>query len=318
VSRDSPGADTAIPVIDVGPLIRGEHCRQTAAALRDASQNPGFIYISGHGIASTIIDDARSSARTFFALADAEKSRILVSRHHRGWLPQGGARMADDAAADRKESFIWGSDGQGWAGDHSLSGPNLWPVKDFDEFRRAADAWFDAAQQLARVLLGGFATSLGQDPGFFLQSSDRPLSRASYVYYPAQPARTDVHHFGVGPHTDFGVLTVLCQDHVGGLQIENTDGEWIDAPYIDDTLIVNVGDLLARWTNGTFRSASHRVMSPMSEDRLSLVLAFDPNPETSIDPRALFPAADGPEPITCGDYLDGRFDRAFVYRDNAV
>ncbi|MEO0994439.1 MAG: 2OG-Fe(II) oxygenase family protein [Pseudomonadota bacterium] len=144
----------------------------------------------------------------------------------------------------------------------------------------------------------------------------RPLSRCSFVYYPAQPPEAGVDQFGVGPHTDFGVLTVLAQDATGGLQVETADGAWVHAPPIPGTLVVNVGDLLARWTAGAYRSTPHRVVNRSGQERLSLVLAFDPDPETRIDPAEVFGTApDGAEPaITCGDYLLWRFGRAFAYR----
>jgi isopenicillin N synthase-like dioxygenase len=285
--------------------------------LRRAVQSAGFVYVQNHGISNAVIRHARESALAFFGLPEAVKSEVAMSEHHRGWLPTGGARMADDVPADLKESFVWGDqhEGEQIPLDHSLRGPNRWPDQRVPELRQHASQWFDGAQHLAGCLLRAFALSLGVDGNFFLRQSDKPLSRASFVYYPQQPTFTNEDQFGVGPHTDFGVLTVLCQDDVGGLQIENADGEWIHAPPIDDTLVINVGDLLARWTNGVFRSARHRVICPDWSDRLSLVLAFDPNPETMIDAGELFPdVSDGAEPVTCGDYLDWRFTRAFAYR----
>lgn len=304
-----------IPVVDVAPLVRGEVCRATSDALREASQDPGFIYIENHGIDTKIINAARSSASTFFSSTESRKTGVSVSRHHRGWLRAGQAKMADDIPADYKESYIWGRSFDASApSDHPLRGPNQWP--DLDGFQRNAMAWFDHAERLAIDLLRGIATSLDLTPGFFLQHVDKPLSRASFVHY-ARRTTTGDGRFGVGPHTDFGVLTILCQDDVGGLQIETPTGDWIDAPPIEGTLIVNVGDLLARWTNGAFRSAPHRVVSPTRVDRLSLVLAFDPNPETLIDGRNVSAGGTPVEPITCGDYLALRFEQAFAYRRTA-
>jgi len=113
---------------------------------------------------------------------------------------------------------------------------------------------------------------------------------------------------------DFGVLTVLCQDDTGGLQVEDINGEWIHAPPVEGTLIVNVGDLLSRWTAGEYKSTPHRVVNASGRERLSLVLAFDPNPETLIDANQI-PGLTAKEPaIRCGDYLQWRFAKAFSYR----
>ena len=162
----------------------------------------------------------------------------------------------------------------------------------------------------------GFAIGLGLDPEYFLQSADRPMSRASFVFYPAQPPEMGDDQFGVGPHTDFGVLTVLCQDDVGGLQVQDVNGEWIQAPPIPGSLIVNVADLLARWTGGFYKSTPHRVVNASGRERMSLVLAWDPNPETLIDARQVHGAdfQGAEDPITCGDYLLWRFGKAFAYR----
>ncbi|MDG2284236.1 MAG: 2OG-Fe(II) oxygenase family protein, partial [Alphaproteobacteria bacterium] len=143
--------------------------------------------------------------------------------------------------------------------------------------------------------------------------------RASLVYYPAQDEGLGEDQFGVGPHTDFGVLTVLCQDSVGGLQVQDINGDWVQAPPIESTLIVNVADLLSRWTNGAYKSTPHRVVNSSGRERLSLVLAFDPNPETMIDAREI-PGIDKnniKKPITCGDYLTWRFNKAFSYRNES-
>ncbi len=114
----------------------------------------------------------------------------------------------------------------------------------------------------------------------FLETASQPLSRASLTWYPPQPPNLGEDQFGVGPHTDFGVLTVLCQDAVGGLQVQDYNGDWVAAHPIPGTLVINVGDLLARWSNGRFRSTPHRVINASGRERLSLVLAFDPDFDT--------------------------------------
>ncbi len=306
-----------IPIIDITPLRDGTDPAGVAQQLHSASKGLGFIYIKGHGIPGNVIDQARSTALEFFRAPPVHKSTVAISSRHRGWLGCGGAKMKDDARADLKESFIWGYEDK--AGqtpdDHPLRGSNQWP--DFlPSMREHAMHYFEQAHAVAHDLLRGFALGLGLEESFFLKTASQPLSRASFVYYPPQPAELGEEQFGVGPHTDFGVLTVLCQDSVGGLQVEDVNGEWLEAPPVEGTLVVNVADLLARWTDGAYKSTPHRVVNSSGRERLSLVLAYDPDPDTMIDARDVFGQAHDPAapPITCGDYLIWRFEKAFAYR----
>lgn len=306
-----------VPVIDITTLRDASDRKSVARALHAASQGLGFIYIKGHGIPPAVIDRARASAFRLFRSPPADKQTIAVSAKHRGWIGRGGARMQNGAKADLKESFVWGeqdADGN-TAEDHPLRGQNQWP-EFIPELEVDAMAYFHHAHAVAHHLMRGFALGLDLAEDFFLRSATRPLSRASFVYYPAQPDDMGEDQFGVGPHTDFGVLTVLCQDAVGGLQVQTVNGEWIQAPPIEGSLIVNVADLLSRWTDGAYKSTPHRVVNSSGRERLSLVLAFDPDPETVIDARDVHGTGyqAHQEPITCGDYLIWRFGKAFSYR----
>lgn len=307
-----------IPVIDIGPLRDGSDAVGVARALHAASEGLGFIYVKGHGIPEQSIRAAREAALAFFCSPAAAKEQVRVSPRHRGWIGRGGAKMQDDAKADLKESFIWGHQDENGrtAEDHPLRGANLWPGN-VPGFEQAAMDYFSDAHDVAHHLMRGFALGLGLAADFFLRTSSRPLSRASFVYYPAQSDDMGADQFGVGPHTDFGVLTVLCQDSVGGLQVEDVNGEWIHALPIEDTLIVNVADLLARWTDGAYKSTPHRVVNTSGRERLSLVLAFDPDPETVIDAREIYgdDYTIAESTTTCGEYLVWRFARAFAYRN---
>ena len=306
-----------IPVIDIGPLRDGSGTRKVGKALHQASQTVGFIYVTNHGIPDDLIKRAHETALAFFRQPEEVKERVAISQSHRGWLQMGGAVMGDDMPYDLKESFLWGTEDS--AGntptDHPLRGANIWPDGVAD-FRDISNTYFDQAHIVAYALMRGFALGLGLDENFFLSSPAQPLSRASYVYYPSQPTPSRNDQFGAGPHTDFGVLTVLYQDAIGGLQIQDMAGSWIDAPPVDGTLVINVGDLLERWTGGAYRSTPHRVINESGQERLSLVLAYDPGPDTIIDAHQVLgtTAAAVEEPISCGDYLVRRFERAFAYR----
>jgi len=305
-----------VPVIDIAPLCDGSGELAVAEALHRASHEIGFIYVSNHGIDTTFLADARETALSFFRRSAQDKQEVSISAKHRGYLKIGAARMQDDARPDLKESFVWGyedADGR-TPDDHALRGANRWP-SGMPEMRTAAMRFFTEAEGVAKHLLRGFAMGLGLDQQFFLRSSTQPMSRASFTYYPHQIASLGDRQCGVSPHTDFGVLTVLCQDDVGGLQVQDAGGNWVPAPPIPGTLVINVGDLLARWTNGHYRSTPHRVINESGRERLSLVLAFDPDPSTVVDSRQVFPnQTDCAEPITCGDYLEWRFAKSFDYR----
>jgi len=308
-----------IPVIDIAALKDGTDPGAVAEALHRASREVGFIYVSNHGIPEILIDATRRAALDFFHLQEVKKQEVAISDKHRGYLALGGAKMQTGTKADLKESFIFGyEDADGLTPeDHPLRGANRWPGFSSD-FRNLALAYFEAAHEVAYHLLRGFAIGLGKNEDVFLQKTAMPMSRASFVYYPPQDVAMGPDQFGVGPHTDFGVLTVLGQDDVGGLQVQDAGGDWVTAPPIPGTLVVNVGDLLARWTNDIYRSTPHRVVNSSGKERLSLVLAYDPEPETLIDPKALLGGdiETSYQALTCSDYLIRRFAKSFAYRQN--
>ena len=165
-------------------------------------------------------------------------------------------------------------------------------------------------------LLGGFALGMGLPQDSFRRNWRKNISRGAALYYPPQPPDLGREQFGVAPHTDFGVLTVLWQDDSGGLQVLDKQKQWVTAHPIPGTLVVNVGDLLARWTNDGFASTPHRVINTTGHARYSMPVAVDPDHDTLIDPRVVCAPGETPryEPITCGDYLNWRFNKAFAYR----
>lgn len=305
-----------IPVIDLTALRNGSDPQAVARALVRASSEVGFLYVSGHGIEAAVIERARAAARSFFALAEETKKQVAVDANHRGFIPVGQAFMTKGAKMDLKESFVWGWEGELAAPNpYPLPAPNQWP--DFmPSLRESLMPFFSAAEATAQAVLSGFARGLDLEPDFFHRHGERPISRASITYYPPQTPDLGQEQFGVAPHTDYGCLTVLCQDDVGGLQVQTLDGQWIAAPPIEGTLVINVGDLLERWTDGRFRSTSHRVINSSGRERYSLVFAFDPDYETRIDARDIWPddpAIETPA-VACGDAIQARLDRSFKYR----
>ena len=305
-----------IPVIDISPLLDGRDPEAVAAAILRASQEVGFLYVSNHGISESFIAEAREAGLAFFRQPLAQKTDVAINSHHHGFLKIGDSKMEDDALPDMKESFIWGFEPTAQAPENAFRGANQWPDAPPD-LKLKVLRYFEAAHDVARHLLRAAGLGLGLDPGTFLAGIAAPVSRGSLTYYPPQPESLGEAQFGVAPHTDFGVLTVLAQDDVGGLQVQNYDGDWIEAPPIAGTLVVNVGDLLARWSNDKFRSTPHRVINRTNHERLSLVVAYDPDYGTAIDPAVACSAGETPkyESIACGDYLTWRFGKSFDYRE---
>ena len=325
-----------VPVIDIAHLRNGTDSARVGAALARAAIDVGFLYVRNHGVDTGLVERARRTAMEFFRLPEEAKREAGTNQFHHGYLKPGSTKMYDNARLDLKESFNWGieldaeldaelddgTDGDsgsdpdtGAAPANPLLGPNVWPAA-MPELKTGVYPYFEAASACAEDLLRGFALGAGLDAEHFVRLRDRPVSRGSLQYYPPQPEGAEEDQFGVAPHTDFGVLTVLRQDEIGGLEIQRRNGEWAAMPPIPGTLVVNIGDLLERWSNRRYRSTVHRVINSSGRERLSLVLAYDPNFETLVDPRAFCADGEAPrdEPITCGDYLLWRFRKAFSYR----
>lgn len=305
----------AIPVIDLAPLIDGSQPLAVAQEIHRACTEVGFLYVKNHGLDPQLVEQLHQAGLGFFRQSEAQKRRVLLNETHRGFLAYGNAKMSDDAKPDLKESFVWGTDAseEAIAADpkNRFLGRNLWPES--PELEPLCLAYTEQVHGLAKHLLHAFALGMGVPADTFLAGSDAPISRTSMVYYPPQPKDMGSEQFGVAPHTDFGVLTLLRQDDVGGLQVQGLDGQWLTAKPIEDTLIINVGDLLERWSNGHYRSTPHRVVNASGRERLSLVVAYDPAYDTPIDASVALEPGEAlkSDPIRCGDYLTWRFEKAF-------
>jgi isopenicillin N synthase-like dioxygenase len=310
-----------IPVVDIAPLVARDPVGSAAAAaaMREASERIGFFYIAGHGVPEALTAGLFAAAARFFALPAEEKAAVAVNRRHRGWIGHGGARMYGTAKADLKESFVWGlelpeTDPEVAAGT-PLMGPNQWPAA-MPALRDALYPWYEAVLGAGRAVLRGLAISLGRDAEFFAAPFARPLARGSAIWYPPQPPDLGREQFGVAPHTDYGGLTLLAQDMTGGLQVQGTGRDWVMAHPIPGTFVVNIGDLMHRWTNGRFRSNPHRVVNSSGKARQSAAVFLDPAFHAVVDPRDLLddPAAAKYPPIACGEWVVRRFDASFTYR----
>jgi isopenicillin N synthase-like dioxygenase len=308
-----------IPVIDLAGLSTGapEAIAEVAAALTEAAERVGFFYVSNHGIPQAQIEAMFEMSHRFFAHAPEDKRKLAVNDYHHGFIEIGEAQMYEGANVDLKESFVWGLDVEADDPDtlagNRLIGPNRWPGF-MPELRPALVDYMAACNALGARLLEAFAVSIGVARDTFIRRFDRPISRGSLVYYPPQDASLGRAQFGVAPHTDYGCLTFVYQDEIGGLQVIGADGQWLTAHPIPGTFVVNVGDLLARWTNDRFKSTLHRVVNSSGRERYSMAMFVDPNYDAPIEPVVRPGETAKYETVECGAYILSRYDTSFAYR----
>jgi len=316
-----------LPVIDISALRGGaaEGSAQVAAQLDAAAREFGFFYAEGHGIDDALFDRIEAVSHRFFALPEAEKARIDMAKGGtawRGWFPLGGELTS--GLPDRKEGLYLGEElgpddprvQAGWP----LHGANLWPDA-LPELRETVDAYLAAATGAAEVLMRGMAIALGLPPDHFAgRLTRRPTLLFRIFHYP--PGLPDEPGYGVGEHSDYGLLTLLGQDSNGGLAVRARDGGWIDVPPRGRALVINIGDMFERLTLGRYRSAPHRVINRSGRGRLSYPLFFDPDFAATVEPlpigaeaardQARWDGVDLHAAIgTYGDYLIGKVGKVF-------
>jgi isopenicillin N synthase-like dioxygenase len=318
-----------LPVIDVAPLVRGEDEQRVAAEIGAACRDAGFFYVIGHGIAPALGARLERLSREFFVLDRAEKLQIrmdLGGGAWRGYFPLGGELTS--GIPDDKEGLYFGAELPDThprvAAGTPLHGHNLFPQR--PDMRSTVLHWQGAMTGLAHTLMRGIALSLGLNANYFFDRYTRdPLILFRIFNYPSVAARPPSQdRWGVGEHTDYGVLTILKQDDVGGLQVKSRSG-WIDAPPIDDAFVCNIGDMIDRMTRGLYRSTPHRVLNRADRDRLSFPFFFDPDFAAvvrPIDTLAVNTFVDDREQRwdrssvhdfegTYGDYVLGKVEKVF-------
>jgi len=310
-------------VIDVSPLRDGGDTDGVAREIEAACRDTGFFYVAGHGVPASLTAALDTASRAFFALPEPAKMAIAMAHGGpawRGFFPVGGELTA--GRPDRKEGLYFGAelpDGDPRTG-LPLHGRNLFP-RQVPELKTAVLAYIDALTGLAQDVMRGVARSLDLPADYFAAGYTRePTVLFRVFHYPPQPP--DADGWGVGEHTDYGLLTLLSQDQNGGLAVRTPRG-WIDAPPLPDTFVCNIGDMLERLTGGWYRSTLHRVRNVSGNERLSYPFFFDPDFRAEVPPlpgRARTTAAgqarwDGADPVaftgTYGDYLTAKVAKVF-------
>ena len=315
---------TSIPVIDFAPMFDGTlEARQAVGdAVRKACTEVGFFYAKNHRVDPRIIDAAFAAAHRFFDFPLAEKLKVDIktSPNLRGYTSLLGENTDPTARGDMHEGFdialdLPPDDPDVMAGVFGY-GPNQWP-ENLPGFREALTAYHGALRNFGHRIFRAFALALEIDEYFFEPLITKPMPQMRVLYYPSQDGPVDDRQIGIGAHSDYECFTMLCTDEVPALQVLNSAGQWIMAPPIPGCFILNVGDLMARWTNGYFASTIHRAINRSGRKRYSIPFFFGTNSKALVE---VFPTCQGPgrpaqyPPITTGDYVKSRFDDTYAHR----
>jgi isopenicillin N synthase-like dioxygenase len=303
---------SSIPIVDVAELVAGDSGRlQAARELASACAESGFFYAIGHGVDEELQRELRAQSQRFFALPHETKLRIRMARGGRAWrgyFPLGGELTS--GRPDQKEGLYFGEelsldDPRVRAGT-PLHGPNLFP-EEVPELREVVLRYMKALTGLGHALLRGFALGLGLEESYFAERyTGDPLVLFRIFSYPPARSAPDPTLWGVGEHTDYGLLTMLLQDESGGLEVGGRARGGAPPPPPGARIWHN-GDMLDRMTRGRFRSTPHRARNPASTDRLSFPFFFDPGFDVRVAPLDL------PQVVSQQDDAAERWDHASVH-----
>ncbi|MEM7790327.1 MAG: 2OG-Fe(II) oxygenase family protein [Verrucomicrobiota bacterium] len=294
---------SSIPVIDMGPFLEGSEAgrKQVADEIYNAAHNVGFTYLTNFGMSPDMLEAAFTIAHSLFNSDEKFKVPYDPENNH-GYTGMKGEALDPSKPADLKETFT--------CRDLSRrpSGPEYWPNPQFEAFMRV---FYKRVVKIASDVMQAFELSLDLEPGFFDARHTGLTQTMRLLHYP--PVEEVVEgQLGAGAHTDYGTLTVLFQDSAGGLQVQNLLGDWIDAPPIPGAVVINTGDLMARWSNDFFKSTPHRVVprpGAMKNGRQSIAFFSDPDPDVLIETIPSCVTEESPqkyEAITAGEHIRQR------------
>ncbi|HXP72522.1 MAG TPA: 2-oxoglutarate and iron-dependent oxygenase domain-containing protein [Stellaceae bacterium] len=315
----------SIPVIDLSDALEGNDTarRRLAAHLDRICREIGFFTIVGHGAPTEVLDALRDKANAFFALPLEEKRRAIhpVAATPRGYRALGIEALSygndRQTPPDLKEYYHFGR--ETWPDEPYFTSsegrryfiPNLWPARPLG-FKEAAQRYYAEMERIELMLMRLAALGLGVDEHFFDDKIDRHITAMRINFYPAQTVAPLPGQLRAGEHTDYGNFTILNGENVpGGLQVLTRAGDWLDVETEPSSFVVNIGDLLMRWTNDRWVSNTHRVVNPPDSvaaraQRLSIAFFHHPNYDASIECIAPPGEAKYP-PVRSGDYRDLKY-----------
>jgi len=298
-----------IPIIDISHLFSTnlEHTHSVFDEIHFACTKVGFFYIKNHGISKELISQVYALSKEFFAQSSNVKNiyNISKSKHHLGYTALGEETLQETLAGDDKESFDICP---------FLETSEIIPTPNVKNFQSITSKYFYALHSLSHRLLHAMAMALGEPKNVFSKHVNGNAIKLRLLHYPQ-------NHYGktiAGEHTDYGCFTLLHQDDIGGLQVKNTQGNWIDATPIEGTFVVNIGDLMQRWTNNKYVSTLHRVKSPTTrQNRYSIPFFVEPDLETVVSCLPSCISKEAPSQyndILAEKWINAKFDASYRYR----
>jgi isopenicillin N synthase-like dioxygenase len=317
----------AVPVVDIAPFLDGSGRQQVVAAVGHANEQIGFLVITGHGVPAIAVEAVHEQAHEFFALPLEEKLRYSpeVSWYFRGYEAVGGSALARSAGEEsppdlcelfrvsRFDDPAMATAAGSQPGLEYFFAPNIWPDRP-SGLRDALVAYYGYLEALAADLMRIFALALGLSEEHFDPYIDRHITNLCLNHYPGQKVPPQPGQLRRGAHSDYGSLTILHQDDApGGLQVRTGEGaceQWHDVPHIPGAYVINIGDLMARWTNDRWVSTVHRVVNPpwefASRDRISIPFFHQPNYDAVVECLPSCQRPDDPpryDPVTSGEWV---------------
>lgn len=309
---------SSIPTVDLS-------APDAAAQIVDAYSTVGFAYLVNHGVDPELLAALFDASRQFHASSAVDKQTIALDELHRGFIAintstDRNSTLAEVTKPNQSESFMLmrddALDSQHVQAGRYLAGPNQWPewMPDFQPvMQRYHDTMIVVGMRLVELIAKGLDAPVEELAANF----EPPTTWLRLLHYPPRPPAAPDDLYGSAPHCDFGFVTILAQDNTGGLQVQSVEGEWLDVPPVEGAFVMNVGDMLHRWSNGRLRSTPHRVINRSGAERYSCPFFFDPFVGTVITPLASCVGADGPlfAPTDFGQFLRNELEASYDQHD---
>ena len=314
----------SIPLIDFEKLTHQSDSirQQEIKTLDKACREIGFFYLVNTSIPVPLMNALMREAKRFFAQPQEAKNAIDIrnSINHRGYGNIGEEQLDENGHADWKETFDMALE---FPADHPLAvkypkmyGPNQNPSD--PKTVEVLQEYYVEAFSVAQKLLMAMAQALSLKDDFFTSGFTNHVTVLRMIHYPPRP--NAAHDNGAGAHTDYGCVTLLLQDQIGGLQVKNRQNEWVDATPVENAIVVNIGDLMQHWTNDEYVSTAHRVRASTTDvHRYSFPFFVEPDYETKVECVPTCATPENPakyEPILGGEWIQYRLNATYAYRDN--